>query len=88
MLWTTFITLPIPQALVDIARRARRGPWLLTLWRLVFLISVLLIAAGLIAVAGSIGAIFAFIAVSTLIEDSVRAVVFDIWNANFYEVFS
>jgi hypothetical protein len=85
MLWT-LISTPIPQALVNIARRARRGPWLLTLWRLVFLTFVLLAAAGLVAFGGSLGAIFAFIAVSTLIRDSVRDVVADIWNANFYEV--
>lgn len=86
MLWTTFITLPIPQALVDIARRIRRGPWLLTAWRLVFLSTVMLMAIGLVAFAGTLGGILAFIALSTLIEDSVRAVVLDIWNANFYEV--
>lgn len=77
------IPTPIPKSLVSIIRRAFRGPWTDTLWKA--FVSVLFLTVGVALVfIGPIGYLVGGIVLGSLLTDTVRSTVSDVWNRNFW----
>ncbi|SDJ33142.1 hypothetical protein SAMN05216226_102163 [Halovenus aranensis] len=76
---------PIPKSVVGWVRRLWTGSTALQVWRALLLV-VFVAFAGLLTAVGPLGWILGGIIVTTLVSDSIRAVVTDLWNANLYEL--
>jgi multisubunit Na+/H+ antiporter MnhB subunit len=78
------IPTPIPKPMAAWALGLGRGSAGLTLWRL-FLVAVAVGGAfALVAGAGMVGSFVAALVLTTLLADTVRAWILDVWNANFF----
>ncbi len=77
------IPTPIPESLVRLTKRAFTGRWADTLWKLGVLVFLFAIGLALLS-AGVVGAIVGGIVLGTLLNDTVRSGVSDLWNRNFW----
>ena len=80
------ILTPIPKSVLGFVRAAKRGPWLLTLWRVFLLIVLLSVAGILVAQGGVLAGFVAAVILSILFSSAVKSVVNDLWDANFVRV--
>ncbi len=77
------IPTPVPKSLVKRTRRAFDGPLGDTLWK-AGVSALFLTIAYILALAGPVGLLVGGIVLGSLLDDTVRSAVSDVWNRNFW----